>query len=1047
MRKLQRKNRFNWGAFTLAYWHFGAGLVALAILVNLIGVWSEVAALPIISYFVIAAGFYFIAGGKKSFSFIAIYQWVSRFIGNLGQQKGDHPKEIVEKGHSAAALQKAKIFSLILGIILTIIGFFAVVSEKILFGFPTCGLGLILFVWGYPRSFIPSSGYYVKADIDSGNAISKTMDFPRDIALLIAILIACFAQHLVDLDKMESLPKGGIVFFFVAMVLVGFSSFNLMKKDRLRTEVSLGVITPKVEGILLIVLIVFGAFVRIYKLNTFPGGIYQDECWPALDKLAILDGKYTTPITVGWGDIPLGLYFFDALFYKIFGVSEFVMRLPPIIMGLLCIPFFYFIAKKFFHPWVALTVTAFLTASRVHLHNSKIPIFMPIVTFELMSFYFLWRGLETQKKIPFVLAGISLALSLHGYYAGRIIPFIPLVFLLFLILSDPLFLRTYVKNVFLFLIVSGVVFGPMGLWLFNHWGSASGHISSYTVFSQMKEDSRVTVWGSWAKTILMYNWRGDEELLSNPIGIRELDFLGGIFFVLGLGVCLSRWFEPKYNFIFWWFLLGLIPCAFARGAPCERRAIVSLPAVYLLMGAFLDVFVIRAQRWLVHFSKRKILIGILLVIFFVVLCAGNYLAYFGYYAKQPISSSTYDFFAGDRTLVAQRVAQLGASSRSYLSVDYFSHPSVNFLGYHKNTQPSWFNPVDNLPVHDPPDRDAVYFLRSTYLPLKSLMGHYYPNGKYEALPDPFKRTGVFDYGLRGFIYQVKKEDVDSLQGLMGTYHQGQELSGKVIKTQLDKDLKFDWSVQKIQVPFSVVWKGALYSKFYGVHVFRFLGSSHASLWIDDKQIVMRKTDDAGMAYDIPQGQVLLARGGHAIKITCSEDRKGTFVLEWKQPEFQGAKMEFEPIIRNYLTKEWYPHGLKAIFYKSQDWTGEPVAEENVPALVYNTASAQPPLPPILWPPFSVEWIGKIKIDKSGRYIFGTNSNQGNWVYIDNKLIVDNGGDSRDWSYREGATFLNAGVHSIHIKSHIHMDYLGLTLFWCPPNITQKEAVPTEVLYY
>ncbi len=96
-------------------------------------------------------------------------------------------------------------------------------------------------------------------------------------------------------------------------------------------------------------------------------------------------------------------------------------------------------------------------------------------------------------------------------------------------------------------------------------------------------------------------------------------------------------------------------------------------------------------------------------------------------------------------------------------------------------------------------------------------------------------------------------------------------------------------------------------------------------------------------------------------------------------------------------------------------------------------------------PLSVLWEGLIEIDRAGTYIFATESDDGSWIFIDDRPVVDNGG-AHAVQYRSGEIPLEAGYHRIQIK---YFDVGGgavLKVFWTPPG--EKEApIPPARLFH
>ena len=101
--------------------------------------------------------------------------------------------------------------------------------------------------------------------------------------------------------------------------------------------------------------------------------------------------------------------------------------------------------------------------------------------------------------------------------------------------------------------------------------------------------------------------------------------------------------------------------------------------------------------------------------------------------------------------------------------------------------------------------------------------------------------------------------------------------------------------------------------------------------------------------------------------------------------------------------------------------------------------------------YTVVWKGFIKIDKEGQYGFGTISDDGSEVWIDNKLVVDNSEYQwYDWEDnisegdKSGEKFpkliLKAGYHKIVVKFYEKDNYDGIKLFWLKPE-SGKSIIP------
>ncbi|UYZ63734.1 RICIN domain-containing protein [Hymenobacter weizhouensis] len=96
--------------------------------------------------------------------------------------------------------------------------------------------------------------------------------------------------------------------------------------------------------------------------------------------------------------------------------------------------------------------------------------------------------------------------------------------------------------------------------------------------------------------------------------------------------------------------------------------------------------------------------------------------------------------------------------------------------------------------------------------------------------------------------------------------------------------------------------------------------------------------------------------------------------------------------------------------------------------------------------FTVRWTGYVQAPLSGEYTFATSSDDGNRLWMDNKLLVD-AWKSGDGNGGQGKITLEAGkLYPIKLE---YLEYGGnanVRLMWSLPNLDVKVIVPTTQLY-
>jgi hypothetical protein len=106
------------------------------------------------------------------------------------------------------------------------------------------------------------------------------------------------------------------------------------------------------------------------------------------------------------------------------------------------------------------------------------------------------------------------------------------------------------------------------------------------------------------------------------------------------------------------------------------------------------------------------------------------------------------------------------------------------------------------------------------------------------------------------------------------------------------------------------------------------------------------------------------------------------------------------------------HGLSAEYFTNVDRSGVAAltavdADASTSALARRWRDAPPET-------FSTRWRGYLAVARSGSYRFATTSDDGSWLYVDGRLVVDNGG-THGAVTRSGRTVLERGPHFILVE--------------------------------
>jgi hypothetical protein len=102
-------------------------------------------------------------------------------------------------------------------------------------------------------------------------------------------------------------------------------------------------------------------------------------------------------------------------------------------------------------------------------------------------------------------------------------------------------------------------------------------------------------------------------------------------------------------------------------------------------------------------------------------------------------------------------------------------------------------------------------------------------------------------------------------------------------------------------------------------------------------------------------------------------------------------------------------GLRARYFSTIDWSGAPARTRLDPEIsTLQLSRAWGFRPPDT---YSVRWSGYLFVDRAGIYRFRTTSDDGSELYVDGRIVVENG-DARGLVARDGRVRLESGPHMV-----------------------------------
>lgn len=317
------------------------------------------------------------------------------------------------------------------------------------------------------------------------------------------------------------------------------------------------------------------------------------------------------------------------------------LKLGTVLLGLFTAPFVYKLGREFGNERVALfALFLFGVASWPNI-ISRIGLRFPLYPlFVAPMLYYMLRGLRTQNRNDFILAGIFLGLGLHGYSPYRIVPFLVIAVILIYILHTKSGeeRRQAFFWFLLIVIVSAFVFSP----LLRYWIAYPDNFGyrSFTRLSSLETPLPGPAWqiflSNMYKGLLMFNW-DDGEIGTHSVTHRPaLDVISGALFLMGIVFVIARYIRRRD----WRDLTLLVsipililPSVLSLAFPNEN------PAMNRAGGASVTVFVVGAMALdglVTSFGsglKRKVLAYSMVGILFTGVAFQNYDLVFNQFSR------------------------------------------------------------------------------------------------------------------------------------------------------------------------------------------------------------------------------------------------------------------------------------------------------------------------------------------------------------------------------------------------------------------------------
>jgi 4-amino-4-deoxy-L-arabinose transferase-like glycosyltransferase len=539
----------------------------------------------------------------------------------------------------------------------------------------------------------------------------------------------------------------------------------------------------RVIWILLLAVILLAAFFRFWRLDTLPPGLYHDEAYNGLDALALNQGKVFPQFYEGWelyaaeahaeqaahetrfpiffegnyGREPVHVYLM-ALSVSLLGATPFAIRAVPAAAGVLAVLTTFLATRAllsgrsqtglgYLVPLLAaLTMAILYPAVHFSRFGIRAMVFVPVETMAAACFWWGINRAERRRELAsegwiwllFVLSGVLLGLGIYTFAASRLLPLVWIVFVPLWFWRDRIAFQRHWRHIVGMAGAAFITSLPLLVFFLRYPYYFIFRIAY--VANKGKGAVAGKAWMTWlfnvgrvARGLL---WQGETHLRHNLPGRPYLDLVQVILFLLGLVSALRRLVRPRFQFLFIWFVVMLLPSILSGDAPHFGRLSGAAAPIAILVALGAEWLYSRLQdafkgRWGGETVKKGVLVLILLL--FAVSAIWTAIDYFGRYGSH--SDLATDFYLADWEL-GQWAADDGENRLVYLSPTQEELATILFA-LENPDQLRNYNGGEGLIPAGIPGIAALYLVRPDDQGSLEALQSYFPQGSRGVASERF----------------------------------------------------------------------------------------------------------------------------------------------------------------------------------------------------------------------------------------------------------------------------------------------------------------------
>jgi len=792
-------------------------------------------------------------------------------------------------------------------------------------------------------------------------------------------------------------------------------------------------------------IIAFSLLTHLLWLDQYPSRVDPNEFLAFADSMRM----YTNPpaismFTTTWLDTSMPSLWFvpEAAFMHLLGTTGLGgVRFWPALVGALQVIPVYLLARLVWGRTEAAIAAFAVGFMAVSIHYSRISFPNPGVPLGwAFCFYFILRGLRTRRPNDFVWAGLSAGFVMYAHYSTRLLPYLVLAFLGYLLLFHFRVFREHIVHFALLPIGFVVGFGPLIAYFVNNPKMWAGRGMDNLLIPA----SIPTTWDALVNDWNVISHQFVQNFLSlSAISAQDTFYWAPFMFpveaailMLGAGVLVWRWRQPASFLVLLWgvsvmFVISLIEVP-GNNNPNFAHWSAAYPAFFLAFALPIALCLRSLRRtgfrwWRVGYALAAV--GL------VALAVANINFYMNIYPGL-VSQEAYAYGAQGRYL-----STVSPDTMVYfVGKDGLNTEIAAFMGP-QAAAGQFFNPSRKLPLPGMPGKNLDFVFTGDSIYYLTAIQQYYPRGRLEKLTAPQGNAALQT------VYHVTAEQAISAFGVLATFSEDKP-GGKILEQSVLATAGMIPGDAAFSYPVKATWSGLLYMGIPERIEFTLPRIENARLW------VMGEPYDWGADIDVDAGWVPFTVEAHP----ASADSTVLMLLEGSP----GNGVVPRPIDWGRLWPQTPDHGL-ALTISADGKTIHRIDPFIGSALsgsypVYRAGTVPDGQARLDFLPFGLSpsgpnpavgsgilrWSGALRTD-GGAYTMDLRTDASVRLSIDDKVVATKC-DKKVNNMTTPLMNLAAGWHNVQIDYDPTTGSNGLEWLWTPPN-GSLEIVPTSRLRY